>query len=97
MEKRAVCLTVGPMMMLIGGTPWLGLLTVLDHQAPVLEGWDWWWALPKKVFDNSFSEAGWMLVPCGIMFLLGTTLVLIGVWTILGDLLGLLRQPANPE
>jgi hypothetical protein len=84
MGKRGVCLTAGPLLMLLGGLPFLFVQGFPGPARPELKGWAYWSTFLGNTFDLS-KDAGWISLTSSVIFVCGLALFALGVFTLVQD------------
>jgi hypothetical protein len=81
MGKQGVCLTAGPLLMVLGGVPLLFIYAFAGMVPPELTGWAYWSEVLGRMFN--LSDAGRVSVPSAMVVLAGLALFLTGIVTAL--------------
>src|SRR2546423_14848286 len=81
MGKLGVCLTAGPLLMVLGGYPLLCIFgfASMPRAKPDLEGMGWSTVLGRMF--NFSTDAGWITLIGGLIFVFGLFLVVLGLIT----------------
>jgi hypothetical protein len=85
MQKRGVLLSLGPLLVILGGCPLLYIYAFASMVPPELAGWDFWSLVLSKMFD--FSDAGWISLLSSGVVVAGSALFVWGVAVVIGDAL----------
>jgi hypothetical protein len=91
MGKRGVLLTVGPLLIVLGGVPLLMIYGVAAMVNPNLDDWDYWSLVLNKMFN--FSNAGWVTVMVSIIVAFGCVLSEWGLLVLAGGMARYLTKP----
>src|SRR4029077_16286313 len=83
MGKRGVLLTMGPLLVILGGWPLFYIYAFASMVPPNLDGWDYWSLVWSKMFN--FSDAGWISMLSSKVVGLGCGLFLWGLLVLVGD------------
>jgi hypothetical protein len=86
MGRQGVCLTAGPLLVILGGAPLFYIYASASMVPPNLEGWAFWSEVLSRMFN--FEDAGWLSLFSSVVAGAGIGLFLWG----LGDVvLGFVR------
>ncbi len=85
MGKRGVLLTMGPLLVFLGGLPLLYVYAFASMAPPELDGWDYWSRVLSVMFN--FSDAGWVSLISSIVVVSGCGFFLWGLFVLAGDAL----------
>ena len=87
MGKKGVLLTIGPLLVILGGCPLLLIWTfaAFGMVRPNPEGWDYWSILFGKMF-NFEDNTGWICLPALTVVMLGCALFIWGLVVAIDDL-----------
>jgi hypothetical protein len=83
MGMRGVCLTAGPLLMILGGVPLLFVYAFASMVPPELAGWEYWSEVLSRMFN--FSDAGWVSLFSSLVVLVGMGLFVWGLAVVLAD------------
>jgi hypothetical protein len=97
MGTRAVCVTVGLLLMILGGMPLFYIYAFASMVHPDLKGWDYWSEILRRMFD--LSSAGSMSVLSSLIVLIGCGFFLWGLFSTLASAMrycgNLFARPAD--
>jgi hypothetical protein len=83
MGKRAVLLTTGTLLVILGAWPLFFIYAFASMVPPDLDGWDYWSLVLGKMFN--FSDAGWISLLSTLVVAAGSGLFLWGLVVLVGD------------
>lgn len=83
MGKRAVLLTLGPLLVILGSWPLLYIYAFVGGSPPEVEGWEYWSRVLSRMFN--FADPGWIALPSSLVVLFGFALFSWGCTVLVGD------------
>lgn len=84
MGRLGFCLSVGTLLMLLGGFPLLLFCGFASMGAHGLDGWDYWARVLPRMFNFSNSD-GWASSSMSAIFLFGAGLFCYGIFAAIAD------------